>query len=58
MLAFDYFELGKNRVVSSKVGDELRGADFKSWSRRRDLNTPPADYYSAALPLSYTGSLW
>ena len=25
------------------------------WSRREDLNTPSADWYSAALPLSYTG---
>ena len=25
-----------------------------SWSRREDLNTPSADYNSAALPLSYT----
>src|SRR4029453_16118288 len=25
------------------------------WSRRRDLNPRPADYESAALPLSYTG---
>jgi hypothetical protein len=24
------------------------------WSRREDLNTPSADYNSAALPLSYT----
>jgi hypothetical protein len=26
------------------------------WSRREDLNAPSADYSSAALPLSYTGS--
>jgi hypothetical protein len=26
------------------------------WSRRRDLNPRPADYESAALPLSYTGA--
>jgi len=25
------------------------------WSRREELNTPSADYNSAALPLSYTG---
>jgi hypothetical protein len=25
------------------------------WSRREELNTPPADYRSAALTLSYTG---
>jgi len=28
----------------------------RSWSRRRDLNPRPADYESAALPLSYTGA--
>src|SRR2546425_10538041 len=27
----------------------------EDWSRRRDLNPRPADYESAALPLSYTG---
>ncbi len=30
---------------------------LKLWSRRRDLNPWPADYESAALPLSYAGSL-
>ena len=29
-------------------------ADY-NWSRREDLNTPSADYGSAALALSYTG---
>jgi len=29
---------------------------IKQWSRRVDLNHRPADYESAALPLSYTGS--
>ena len=28
----------------------------EDWSRRRDLNPRPADYESAALPLSYTGT--
>lgn len=28
---------------------------FTLWSRRSDLNGQPADYDSAALPLSYTG---
>jgi len=28
----------------------------ENWSRRRDLNPRPADYESAALPLSYTGA--
>jgi hypothetical protein len=27
----------------------------RNWSRREDLNTPSADYSSAALTLSYTG---
>lgn len=27
----------------------------KIWSRRGDLNSRPADYESAALPLSYVG---
>ena len=29
----------------------------KNWSRREELNTPSADYDSAALTLSYTGAL-
>src|SRR5688572_19197327 len=28
------------------------------WSRRGDLNPRPADYESAALPLSYVGKTW
>lgn len=28
---------------------------FNSWSRRKDLNAPSADYNSDALPLSYAG---
>src|SRR6266850_7051098 len=31
------------------------GVSAEYWSRRRDLNPRPADYESAALPLSYTG---
>ena len=31
--------------------------DFE-WSRRVGLNHRPADYESAALPLSYAGSTW
>ena len=27
----------------------------EAWSRREELNTPSADYYSVALSLSYTG---
>jgi hypothetical protein len=28
---------------------------LKDWSRREDSNTPPTDWNSAALTLSYTG---
>src|SRR5438105_41905 len=40
--------LGDAVVRESEVRDS-------EWSRRRDLNPRPADYESAALPLSYTG---
>jgi hypothetical protein len=30
---------------------------LSGWSRRWDLNPQPADYKSAALPLSYVGTL-
>ena len=38
--------------------DEFRNslASVGYWSRREDSNTPSADYVSAALPLSYTGT--
>ena len=35
---------------------EYRGNPRRYWSRRRDLNSRPADYESAALPLSYIGA--
>ena len=43
------------------IGEEAREERRKvssdeDWSRRRDLNPRPADYESAALPLSYTGA--
>src|SRR5438876_5734700 len=41
--------LGDAVVRESEVRDS-------EWSRRRDLNPRPADYESAALPLSYTGA--
>ena len=31
------------------------GLTLDNWSRRRDLNPQPADYKTAALPLSYIG---
>src|SRR5262249_32947984 len=34
---------------------QRQGAEAKTWSRGRDLNPRPADYESAALPLSYLG---
>ena len=36
-------------------GADGSGSARKSWSRGRDLNPRPADYESAALPLSYPG---
>jgi hypothetical protein len=30
----------------------------KNWSRGRELNSRPADYESAALPLSYLGAIY
>ena len=40
------------RLLPVPEGDDRRRS---GWSRRRDLNPRPADYESAALPLSYTG---
>ncbi len=39
----------------TKRATGLRYIPSYSWSRTRDLNPRPADYESAALPLSYTG---
>jgi hypothetical protein len=49
---------GRNLAASD---EEIRERDLgvtreEDWSRRRDLNPRPADYESAALPLSYTGA--
>jgi hypothetical protein len=43
-----------NSVLNSGI---LRQIDLegRKWSRGRDLNSRPADYESAALPLSYLG---
>lgn len=38
------------------IGRRSSGPRTNSWSRREDLNAPSADYDSAALTLSYTGS--
>jgi len=49
-----HIESGSKTVAASGEGDsEVRDSE---WSRRRDLNPRPADYESAALPLSYTGA--
>ena len=48
---------GRNLTATDEEVRE-RGRDVipeEDWSRRRDLNPRPADYESAALPLSYTG---
>jgi len=44
-----------SKTVAAGDGAELEVRDSE-WSRRRDLNPRPADYESAALPLSYTGA--
>jgi len=47
---------GSKTVASEGSGDgERPGSTRKDWSRGRDLNPRPADYESAALPLSYPG---
>jgi len=44
-----------SKVVAASDERESEVRDSE-WSRRRDLNPRPADYESAALPLSYTGA--
>ena len=44
-----------SKVVAPTEGRSTEVPDSE-WSRRRDLNPRPADYESAALPLSYTGA--
>lgn len=43
------------RLIQNMPAIPGKGAVIKFWSRREDLNTPSADYNSAALTLSYTG---
>ena len=46
-----------NHLRAGSWGDRKKLADSKGneWSRGRELNSRPADYESAALPLSYLG---
>src|SRR5690606_41779523 len=44
----------RSKSITSPALDESRGRGF-SWSQWSDLNRRPADYESAALPLSYIG---
>ena len=44
----------KSKASPSRTLRTICGFLNSSWSRREDLNTPSADYNSAALPLSYT----
>jgi integrase len=47
---------GSKTVASRRAGGgENPGSAREQWSRGRDLNPRPADYESAALPLSYPG---
>ncbi len=43
-----------HKFEEEEVG--MDGGVEKIWSRRAGLNRQPADYESAALPLSYVGS--
>ena len=43
------------RVDGTEDASYSRQVSRLNWSRREDLNTPSADYKSAALALSYTG---
>ena len=45
-------EVEPKRLFGEGGAAEVRDSE---WSRRWDLNPRPADYESAALPLSYTG---
>ena len=45
---------GDNRVINRPT-EEVSPEARHIWSRREELNTPSAEYNSAALPLSYTG---
>ena len=44
-----------SKAVAARPEEDSEVRDSE-WSRRRDLNPRPADYESAALPLSYTGA--
>jgi hypothetical protein len=59
--------MNEGRTVFAQLLDFLPQYEFNKvmvchfklneWSRREELNTPSADYRSAALTLSYTGTL-
>src|SRR6267378_7738184 len=44
-------------LLPPKCPLEIRGWSRRCWSREWELNPRPADYESAALPLSYLGPL-
>ena len=45
----------RDKLISSSPTRPQRLRFKDIWSRREDLNTPPAEYDSAILPLNYTG---
>ena len=48
--------IDNNPATDEEAREEKREVSSEEdWSRRWDLNPRPADYESAALPLSYTG---
>ena len=42
-------------VSKGLINFDVNGVKENKWSPRTDLNRQPADYKSAALPLSYVG---
>ena len=46
---------GEQRLFREEM-EVTMGKTSGGWSRRGELNSRPADYESAALPLSYVGS--
>jgi hypothetical protein len=54
----NYLPLAKERRRDLVSGLRKEGIPVeRTWSRRGELNSRPADYESAALPLSYVGSV-
>src|ERR1700730_16949838 len=48
-----FYDVAQNAAV--RLRTNISRAISEEWSRGRELNSRPADYESAALPLSYLG---